>query len=214
MSEICTMQILIVSATAMEVAHIRAQKPNLPYLVTGVGAPSCMYNLLDHLQHNRCDAVIQVGIAGCFDKNVALSTVFAINQDVFADLGIYENGKLSTLFAEGFADPNQLPHKNGWLVNETRLLQQVDLPVAKAITVNTVSDKEETTLLYQKKFQATIESMEGAAFHFVCLQKGIPFLQLRSVSNWVGERNKSKWQMKESILSLNETLLKIVDSLK
>jgi futalosine hydrolase len=52
--------------------------------------------------------------------------------------------------------------------------------------------------------------MEGAAFHYVCLQEEIPFIQLRSVSNYVGERNKSKWQIKKAVENLNKELLNLI----
>ncbi len=48
--------------------------------------------------------------------------------------------------------------------------------------------------------------MEGAALHYVCLQEQIPFVQIRSVSNYVGERDKTKWKMKEAIENLNTEL--------
>jgi len=46
-----------------------------------------------------------------------------------------------------------------------------------------------------------------------CLQKEIPFLQIRGISNYVGERDKSKWKMEEAIDNLCnslEDILKIV----
>jgi futalosine hydrolase len=48
--------------------------------------------------------------------------------------------------------------------------------------------------------------MEGAALHYVCLQENIPFLQIRSISNRVGERDKAKWEFKEAIKNLNKEL--------
>ena len=55
--------------------------------------------------------------------------------------------------------------------------------------------------------------MEGAAFHYVCLQQKIKFLQLRSISNRVGERDKTKWAMKEAIANLNIELKKLVKNI-
>jgi len=55
-----------------------------------------------------------------------------------------------------------------------------------------------------------IESMEGAAFHYVCLQEAVPFLQLRAVSNMIGERDKTKWLMKEAIDNLNKELIVLI----
>jgi futalosine hydrolase len=52
--------------------------------------------------------------------------------------------------------------------------------------------------------------MEGAALHYVALMEKIPFLQLRSLSNFVGERDKNKWLMKEAIINLNLELQSLI----
>ena len=52
--------------------------------------------------------------------------------------------------------------------------------------------------------------MEGAALHYVALQEKIPFLQMRSLSNFVGERDKSKWVMDIVIVNLNIELERII----
>ena len=65
----------------------------------------------------------------------------------------------------------------------------------------------------KEKFSADIETMEGAAFHYVCLHQQINFLQLRSISNIVGERDKTKWKTKEAINNLNDELFKIIKNL-
>ena len=54
--------------------------------------------------------------------------------------------------------------------------------------------------------------MECAALHYVCLQQNVPFLQIRSVSNEVGERDKSKWKIKEAVENLNNELIKILNN--
>jgi futalosine hydrolase len=55
--------------------------------------------------------------------------------------------------------------------------------------------------------------MEGAALHYMGRDLNIPFIQIRAVSNYVGERNKAKWEMQEAIYNLNETLLQYLDAL-
>ncbi|MFZ1371603.1 MAG: futalosine hydrolase, partial [Ferruginibacter sp.] len=64
-----------------------------------------------------------------------------------------------------------------------------------------------------KQFKPGIETMEGAALHYVCLQENIPFLQIRSISNYVGERDKIKWKLKEAIENLNTDLIKLINGL-
>ena len=55
--------------------------------------------------------------------------------------------------------------------------------------------------------------MEGAALHYVGLMEKIPFIQLRAVSNYTGERNKKKWKMKEAIVNLNNELIRLLNKL-
>jgi futalosine hydrolase len=42
----------------------------------------------------------------------------------------------------------------------------------------------------------------------------IPFLQLRSVSNVLGERDKSRWKISEALQHLNEELISFIRKLQ
>lgn len=203
------MKILVVAATEMEIALFTAQNNIADVLITGVGAPACMYALSKCLLQNKCDFVIQAGIAGTFKNQYPLGQTFAVKTDLFADLGIQEKESFFTLFEKGFVYEDALPYKNGKMVNTTE--NYFSLKPVNAITINTVSDNIAQTELYKRKFDADLESMEGAAFHYVCIQEKIPFLQIRSISNFVGERVKTNWKMKEAIDSLNEHLIRIVN---
>jgi futalosine hydrolase len=55
--------------------------------------------------------------------------------------------------------------------------------------------------------------MEGAALHYVCLQQQQSFLQLRGISNAVGERNKEKWATGEAVTNLNKELKILIQNL-
>lgn len=214
-NEFCTMQILVVAATEMEISIFTKDAVNTDVLITGVGAPSTIYQLTKKLLTKKYDLVVQAGIAGVFSPVAyELGTVVLVAQDVFADVGIEEEKSFHTIFEMGFADANATPYKNGWLVNESELLQQYSLEKVKAITVNKISDEVFQTEMFGHKYLADIETMEGAALHFVCLQEGISFLQLRSISNEVGERDKTKWKIKEAIINLNEQLKMIVKNLE
>ncbi len=205
------MKLLVVAATEFEIAPFILQNTVADILITGVGSPACMYALTKRLQQTKYDFAIQAGIAGTFKNSFPLGETFFVKTDAFADLGIYENGRFFTLFDKNFADPNAIPYQNGRLENS--LDNAFNISTANAITVNTVTDNFSQTTMFTKKFDPDIESMEGAAFHYVCIQENIPFIQLRSVSNFVGERIKTNWKMKESIQSLNLHLQKVVDQL-
>ena len=204
------MQILLVSATELEIAPFLQHETKTEHLVTGVGVPATLYQLSKLLSLKKYDLVVQAGIAGSFTTELPLGETVVVARDAFADAGALEKGQLKTLFDLGLADANSLPYTAGWLVNSSGYVQKSVLPNVNAVTVNTVSDEMGTTELYRSTFNAQIESMEGAAFHYVCLQEGVPFIQFRSISNFVGDRDKSRWNMKLAIENLNLHLLRFI----
>ncbi len=207
------MNLLVVSATKFEIEPFLKENSKADVLITGVGIPAAIFHLTKNLSVNKYDLAIQAGIAGAFTERLNLSEVVVVKQDTFGDVGIEENGRLQTLFEKGFGDKNDFPFTNGWLVNSQPFLNKIDLPSAKGLTVNKVTDNKVQNKLTAEKFSADVESMEGAAFHYVCLQQKINFLQLRSISNKVGERDKAKWKTTEAINNLNVELIKIIKSL-
>jgi futalosine hydrolase len=87
------------------------------------------------------------------------------------------------------------------------------LPTKKGVTINTITTDKKIIERYRTKYKAQIESMEGAALHYIGRDLNIPFIQIRAVSNYVGERNKAKWKMQEAIYNLNETVIKYLETL-
>mgnify|MGYP001795756283 CR=1 FL=1 len=91
--EICSMQILLIAATEMEIQQ-RVADNNIDVLVTGVGIPATMYHLQKRLQQIDYDLVIQAGIAGSFGKEPALGETVLVQQDAFGDLGTEKEEEL------------------------------------------------------------------------------------------------------------------------
>ena len=205
------MKILVVAATQLEIEPFINLKNNTEVLICGVGIPSTVYHLTKKLLQEKYDLVIQAGIAGTFSKKLKKGEVVVVEQDAFGDIGVEEKGEFKTLFQLDFDDKNKFPFKNGWLVNTSEMINTTHLKKVNGVTVNKISDRKKQAKQLKEIFNADVESMEGAAFHFVCLQQNIPFLQLKSISNKVGERDKSKWNMIEAIVNLNRELIDLVD---
>jgi len=65
----------------------------------------------------------------------------------------------------------------------------------------------------KNKYLPVVESMEGAAFHFVCIMEKIRFIQIRGISNYVGERDKSKWKIEAAVNELNNQLINLINQI-
>lgn len=209
------MNYLLVAATPFEIASavdfIKQKKIKADVLIAGIGMLATAYHLTRKLAEKKYDLVIQAGIAGCFDKHFQLGDVVIVKDEIVGDLGVKENKEYKDLFDMNFLKPNDFPYSSKVLKNKSKeALKLLKLPKVSGVTVNQITTAKPVIDLYVRKYNAVVESMEGAALHYICSQEKTPFLQLRSISNYVGERNKSKWKIKDSIVNLNEELKKVL----
>lgn len=214
----CSMKILLVCATRLEIEFINEEmgKPlqgvDLEILVSGVGPVHTSFALQRQLSRGKPDLVIGAGVAGCFSIEQSLGQVFKIRSEVFADLGVQESRGWTNIFDLGLADENAFPYQKGRLVNPNDW-PEIDLPVADACTVNEITTHREKIDRIVKNYGAQIESMEGAALHYVCLMENVPFIHLRAVSNIVGERDKQRWRMQQAVRNLGEEIINCIKRL-
>ncbi len=208
------MSILIVAATKMEIQPFLDLHPDAEYLITGVGAAITVFQLMHRIENNKYDLILQVGLAGTYTNELTLGESVIVERDCFADLAVWENKKIISLHDLGLTNPDEVPFEKGWLVNHKVSFHSTQSKKVKGVTVNLLTDDLNYVAEMKLKHNAEVESMEGAALHYVCIQKNIPFLQIRGISNKVGERDKSKWNFKEAIQSSNQLLSEIYISLK
>lgn len=215
------MNVLIVSATDAEIALLTEhfKSASLPatvsggIVVTGVGMLNTAYELTKHLQISRYDLVLQVGVAGSYVTNIAPGDLVFVTSDQYGDLGAEDHDNYLDIFEMGLINPNVPPYIVGKML--TPLLpvhNRIRLPQVSGLTVNTVSGNERTIKLRNEKYHCDIESMEGAALHYVCLREKIPFAQVRAISNYVAPRDKNQWKMQEAIINLNKWLIDFIEN--
>lgn len=180
-------------------------------LITGVGSTATTYALTRQLLWRSPEMVIQAGIGGSFKKEYPPETVAFIGEEVLADLGVFQQNGFNDIFDLGLTAENDHPFTNRMLVNpQLETWVKYGLPFLRGATINCISSTSEQIDVIKNKYNPAIESMEGAALHYACLMEHIPFIQLRAVSNFVGERDKNKWKMMEAIAVLNEKLRRIL----
>lgn len=202
------MKILLVSATQLEIQEYLLSAPHHDILITGVGMHHAIYELTQQLHGHHYDLVIQAGVAGAFEgTGLKMGDVVAVKQDAFGDAGSFENNEFHSLQSLG------LTLDKDWITNQHSLLQKLKIPLVKAITINTITNYMPYVQALQKKWEPAIESMEGAALHFVCSKKNVPYIQLRAISNFVGERNKANWQLGTAVTNLNAALKIFIESI-
>jgi futalosine hydrolase len=166
-------------------------------LITGVGMTATAFALGQHLPGSY-SLVLNLGIAGSFNRNTPLGSVVQVISDVFAELGAENKEQFLSIEQLGFGTSTYL--STGDL--EHQALEQ--LLKVKAITVNKVHGNKLSIAAVVNRLDPEIESMEGAAVFYCCSQTGLPALQVRSISNYVEERNKGDWKIGLAIKNLNQ----------
>jgi futalosine hydrolase len=181
-------------------------------LVTGVGMLATAYALTRHLQQHRYDLVLQAGVGGSFDRSIALGELVHVTSERYGDLGAEDHDAYIDIFDMGLVDRNLHPHTEAQLVNPLgKMHEAIGLRQVSGLTVNTVSGNGDTIARRASQYGCAVESMEGAAFHYVCLHEGVTFAQVRAISNYVIPRDKSQWQMKDAIINLNKWLIGFIE---
>lgn len=223
------MRVLLVAATSFEIAptyewlQLKCQQIGnhqfkkdfleVQVLITGVGIPLTAYALTKALQTSKSyDLLINAGIAGALNPNLEIGQVLQVISDEFADLGVEEaDGSFTSMHALDLLPANQYPFTRGKLLNPHA--DASFLPSVKAISVNKVHGYPASIEGLKKNYKADIESMEGAAFFYVCLMEQVKFLQIRSISNYVEARNRDNWNIPLALQQLNEVLVGMLQTL-
>lgn len=220
---LCRMYILLVAATPFEIqptvdflakTEYRLGRHSVELLLSGVGSLSTAYLLTYNLNLHQPDLVIQAGIAGTF-TDLPIGSVVAVREEILGDLGVWEENRFNTIFDMKLADADAAPFSEGRLINpHEELFELAGLEEARAVTVNEITSSPQRVDWYKHNGSPVVESMEGGALHYVCLQEQIPFLQIRSVSNQVGDRNKANWNIPAAIAGLNEKLIELLTAIE
>ena len=184
-------------------------------LITGVGMVATSFALGKHLAVNQYDLVINLGLAGSFDRNIALGDILEVSQDTFSELGAEDSDEFLTIDNMGFGTGIYYPSaKLSNYYSSFNMSNTFNRGSATAITVNTVHGKESTIKKVVERLNPQLESMEGAAFFYACHEMNVPCLQIRAVSNYIEKRNRDNWKIGLAIKNLNNFAIEFLKQLQ
>jgi nucleoside phosphorylase len=139
------------------------------------------------LAADQPDLIILAGIAGTYTDELSIGETVAVRSEVIADMGRRSGGEFTPLFQKTYST-SVIPA--GY----------------RAVPSNTVNC---AGALVEQPTAAEIENMEGAAFFAVCEKFGVPAMEIRTVSNRVGEPITAEY-LHVSITRLANELEKII----
>jgi len=185
-----------VCAVEAERAALAAAGVRAHVLVGGVGPAASAAATAAALP--GADLVLSAGIGGGFSP-LAPGAIAVASSIVFADLGAETAEGFVPVSALGFGEERY--EVNASLAAD--LAARTGGRVGTIVTVATVTGTATTASQLQARFpDAVAEGMEGAGVAAAARVHGLPFAEVRAISNLVGPRDRDAWEIPRALAAL------------
>ncbi len=192
------------SAQTVGAAGTVLELTGVDVLVTGVGALQCAAHVSRVLATRQYDLIVQAGIAGSFSPELPKLSVVRVVSEICGDLGAEDNGGFLHIGDMGLLDADQFPFRHGELhATPLEIAALSGLAGVRSVTVNRVLSEERSIRWMTERFDPHVVNMEGAGLFYSALIAGVPFVSIRAISDMVGPRDKSKWDIPGSVRELD-----------
>jgi futalosine hydrolase len=207
---------------------LRGRLGTVPVLIfhCGIGKTNAAHGATLVLENFRPDLMLLIGCGGAYRRSGMIPGDLAIaSEEIFGDEGVITpQGWRSTKYMklpllrkgkQSFYNTFTMDKKI--VKKATKILQGFIPKTGPFVTVSEVTGTREKADEMEKRFRGICENMEGAAVAQLCTLYGIPFLEIRGISNVVKQRDKREWKLsaaarvsqeaaRELILHWKETL--------
>lgn len=173
---------------------------NVNVAVVGVGSAAAAVSTMRFVELFRPDLVILAGIAGAFrgsKRGLEVGQSVVVASEFNGDLGSFSSGNFEAKFAERLS----CDLENSPFLHAFEGLQSVD-----SLCVNAAAAP------FVDAAGFDIENMEGWGFFSACKALEVSFFELRTVSNFVGDRFED-WDLDLALTNLNNQLSSIISRL-
>jgi futalosine hydrolase len=152
--------------------------------------------------------VVLAGICGAYPgRGLNIGDVVRVDSERVGDFGVTERDGSFTPWhkvGNGGAENSAVSSPVSAQVYESSPLRGVPegltgLKSAAGLTVNCCTGTSAMAAERVKIFDVDVESMEGAACFSICSAFGMPCYEIRAVSNFATDRDKSTWRIKDAL---------------
>ena len=190
-------------------------------LVTGISPVNAALSLGLFLgRHPDTTGALNLGVAGSFDlEALPLRSVALPATETWPEVGLHHGAEvdprgigIALAEQQGRRVWNDLDLAPSAAASAMGLALDPTWPRVPSLTVAGASATPERAAELFARHAALLENMEGFALALTCLRCGLPFLELRTVSNRVGSRPPRDWDLDGALAALGEALGKLLGS--
>lgn len=176
---------------------------------SGVGKANAAATAALLLEKLQPEAVLCFGCAGAYlDSGLSIGDLVLANEEIYGDEGAAAPDGFLDMQALGFplaehggeqwfnrfpADPELLAHGHRLITRNLGAQQRV--ACGPLVTVSTCSGTTAAGNLLARRTEGLGENMEGAAIAQLCARFGVPFFEVRGISNLVEDRDPARWDL-------------------
>ena len=186
---------------------------------TGIGTVNAAHALTCQLERQTPALVIQFGIGGAYvPTNLPIRSVALATEEVYGDVGV--------VTPEGWKPADEIgiplvhddpPHFNRFPLDSQLVSTATEICGARCgvfVTVSQCSGVQAVGDSLHARFNGLCENMEGAAAAHICRLYGIPFLEVRGISNLVEDRQPARWDIPGAAAAAQSALIRIISDKK
>ena len=186
-------------------------------MISGPGVFNTAHALTAYLEHTRPTLILDTGIAGAFASfepfagdvggavgrgPISIGDIGIATQEQYIHIGVGCNTPEASCLPFDLIENQPLTRQGIYPFNPQLLDLYYGLfsrefagPVARGdfITVSSITASPGHAQKIYNRFSPVMEAMEGAAALHVAALYDVPIIEIRAASNFVGERDKDKW---------------------
>lgn len=199
------MTLLVVTSVDVERDAVRATLSDdapVDIVVGGVGPAASAAAASAALAAGNYELALCAGIGGGFAP-LRIGDIAVASSVAFADLGAEDGERFLPLSELGFGTAH-------YDVEPRLSVELTDVTsghLGTILTVATVTGTEATAHAHRARFpDAVAEGMEGAGVAAAAFLHGVPFAELRAISNLVGRRDRDAWDIPAALKALGAAI--------
>jgi futalosine hydrolase len=193
-------RLLVVTAVPAERDAILAGAGGIEVVAVGVGLAAAAAGTARLLATGDYRGVVSAGIGGGFDLPPGGTVIGTVS--VAADLGADSPDGFVPLSVLGFGADRYPVDDALFRALHAGLPEAHDGPV---LSVNTVTGTAAGAARLRRRYpDAVAEAMEGFGVATAAAGAGVPFAELRTISNAIGPRDRGAWRIGDALAALTE----------
>jgi futalosine hydrolase len=191
--------------------------------ISGMGKTNAAHAVTVLIERFSPSCIVSFGIGGAYPSSgLRVGDIAVAEKEVYADEGVllkdglhsFEITGIPLLKVRGRKYFNEFPANK----RLSRLALKAACSIARCksgifLSVSACTGTRKRAGELAGKFGPICENMEGAAIAHICRIYGIPFVEIRGISNIVEDRDKGKWDIKLATENCQKAVLHFLEAL-